>query len=336
MWNIKCSPCSDTSKRISTCFPTVILFILLRSTLALIEPNATTDKWDYTILNSFADTVSPTCQSAYATSIDCDGILLDLSMDFANALHSSPSNLKKLCTKTCKTSLQDYTRNLGIECNGAGDVSLEGRDQSQRFGHVWLVGQVLEYIYAQSCLIDRYVGRLTISFCSLCCRDPNLFCDLIIHDSHDHFCFSGQNAHVAPDCSDPCSVKYYENTHNFAPASYKRVDGITLVSRSPYWIGQFKKGYKVLRNCKNTLTSDQSSPMQTSVTGTRGVGFQEMAGATSTISSSIGTSTSASETVTAIGHGGLSSSIKVHIRLEALGFLLISLWAFFGALCDVF
>ncbi len=64
-----------------------------------------------------------------------------------------------MCTISCKSALEDYVQNVGSACGGKGDLApQEGvrTGKNNTYVHVWMIGQMFEYAYAQSCAKDQY------------------------------------------------------------------------------------------------------------------------------------------------------------------------------------
>lgn len=64
-----------------------------------------------------------------------------------------------MCTISCKSALEDYVQNVGSACGSKGDLApQEGvrTGKNDTYVHVWVIGQMFEYAYAQSCAKDQY------------------------------------------------------------------------------------------------------------------------------------------------------------------------------------
>lgn len=62
-----------------------------------------------------------------------------------------------MCTPGCKSALEDYVQDVGSACGAKGDLATQRAVKSGKnntYVHVWVVGQMFEYTYAQSCAKD--------------------------------------------------------------------------------------------------------------------------------------------------------------------------------------
>ena len=123
----------------------------------LIDLNVPSLAWNYTADNGLYPNTSDDCLAAFAAPIDCDDTLLAISMDFANGIHAAAPNLGRLCERKCKDSLEDYTQQLGLSCTEGDDQAIQTMADRVRYIHVFVIGQILEYNYAQACLKAAYV-----------------------------------------------------------------------------------------------------------------------------------------------------------------------------------
>ena len=149
---------SFSSSSITVLLQLLLVFSILNLKVvsATIYLNDSSIIWNYTIASGLSDTTSLDCQNAFAAPITCDDTLLALTEDFANKIHAAAPNLQRTCSADCKSSLQDYTRDLGMACNQPGDSAVQTQGDSVKDIPVYLVGQILEYNYAQACLKDVY------------------------------------------------------------------------------------------------------------------------------------------------------------------------------------
>lgn len=148
--------------------------------------------------------------------------------------------------------MEDYVQNVGSACGAKGDLATQQAvktGKNDTYVHVWIVGQMFEYTYAQSCAKDQ----------------NNIFCPLT----------STTLPSAAANCSSPCSVSFYTNAHDFAPASQKQFKDSYLTSQTAYWIKQFSVGYKALVACGDVVGKNAS----TQTTSGADAGFVQPTGA---------------------------------------------------------
>lgn len=135
---------------------------------------------------------------------------------------------------------------------------------------------------------------------------------------------------AAANCSSPCSVAFYTNAHDFAPASQKQFEDSYLTTQTAYWIRRFNLGYRALVACGEAVGNAER-------TGSAGAGFAPRptgaatgdvtgaaAVATATTGSPAGTSagSAAAVTVAESGRSGgsvLEVDVKTVIALGVLG-----------------
>ena len=85
---------------------------------------------------------------------------------------------------------------------------------------------------------------------------PTAFCPLT----------STTHPSAAANCSSPCSVAFYTNAHDFAPASRKQFQDSYLSTQTAYWIERFNLGYRALVACGEAVGNAER-------TGSAGAGF---------------------------------------------------------------
>ncbi|KAF6228737.1 hypothetical protein HO173_011756 [Letharia columbiana] len=210
--------------RPTTLLPPALL-LLIHSASATFSLNDTGPYWSYTA-RQLSPTTDRKCLTAYSAPIACTETLLGLVTSLRPGFQPTRDDLSSLCTLGCKSALEDYVQNVGSACGAKGDLATQQAVKSGKnntYVHVWVVGQMFEYTYAQSCAKDG----------------TNNFCPLT----------STTLPSAAANCSSPCSVAFYTNAHDFAPASQKQFQDSYLATQTAYWIKRFNLGYRALVAC---------------------------------------------------------------------------------------
>lgn len=135
---------------------------------------------------------------------------------------------------------------------------------------------------------------------------------------------------AAVNCSSRCSVAFYTNAHDFAPASQKQFEDSYLTTQTAYWIERFNLGYRALVACGEAVGNGERTGSAGAATGggvaamaATGGGFAAVA-TTTTMGSPAGTSagSAAAVTVAESGRSGgsvLEGDVKTVIALGVLG-----------------
>ncbi len=137
--------------------PWLSLFLAIPA-LANINLDTSSQDWQF-ISSSLADTTSQACKTAYNATIQYSRTLLAVVTNMRPNCNPTANDFGQVCRSSCKESLGDYVTIVGKACNLARDIAKEtlepGQGGSFTADHVWTVGNIIEYMYAQACALDR-------------------------------------------------------------------------------------------------------------------------------------------------------------------------------------
>lgn len=209
-----------------------------------------TENWGLTT-QSLDKYTSHACRTAYEASIDCSDTLLALVSSPDPEYMPTADHLDATCTDTCRSSIENYIKNVEEVCSSSWDWALVSTaplctDCRLLQTPVENVGKIFQYKLESACALDRYGSHSSShSF-------PDESSDGIVISNYDYCYLHPPYDGTDFPCTDTCSIDYYKTAHAH-PASQLKFRHLWLVEESNYWKLDFENGYKRAIECESPV-----------------------------------------------------------------------------------
>ncbi|KAK8126461.1 uncharacterized protein PG998_002220 [Apiospora kogelbergensis] len=210
--------------------PLLMLLSIAPSLASAFSLNVAGPDWTYVADDKhLKPSTSEQCRKAYSAEIACPDTLLGIVASMRPDFKPTTKDYANMCTTTCKEALEKYVGGVRAACQmDAGDAVQLLTQTTKPYKYadlsVSVIGQLFQFHLAQSCRTD-----LRGNFCG----------------------FTAEHAEVDDDfeCDDVCSATFFQNAHDYSPASKYEFNYYSLVTESQWWNDQYASGYDRLIAC---------------------------------------------------------------------------------------